>query len=227
MALVHKDAPRGTKVYSIKAYLLDNKGIKKPVMLYIRGPDKSTFRIVGDSIQVKSPSIAKPVGYRYIITIAAVTNQNQRRKKASIPMKIMVSEVNKYKPKFVPHSLIGEVSRYARPGTMVGKLAIVDADEEKYNRDSLFSLKEGLYKKFVEVDASSGEIQTTNLLLGFRDHFLLGVMATNKGSPMLHTTANMTIFIRNISGNILLFLSVFSTISLFTYRRCRANTYSV
>ena len=195
-------APRGYVVYVVRRQKFADVSTSGRIHQYaMTGPDRAFFHLSDNVIKVDEyPRLSKPIGETYSVSVQITSVDNTGSELiAIIDLQIVVSEKNRHAPQFTSGATKIEVFRYSAPGRRIGQIEARDDDVEPYNKRVTYSLDKA-YLKPVAIDAETGVITAKDALRDAPSMFQVEVIATDAGSPQMSASVNLTLLVRDISG---------------------------
>ena len=198
---IFQGAPRGTTIFDVRLDSMVDVTQARLVRLSLSGPDDHHFQLSQDSLKVDEyPKLSRKIGETYHVNIEAKSMENPGKILAVKKLAIIMSEKNMFAPYFMRETYTTEVFRYGGAGENILQLEAKDDDDIRYNRELTFRILHG-YNVPIGVSEHDGNIFT---LAGIRvapSVVTATVIVTDSGSPQLTNKTNVTVFIRDISGN--------------------------
>jgi len=194
-------APRGYVVYVVPHQMFDDVSQSSLTQYAMTGPDRAFFLLSDNVIKVDEyPRLSKRIGATYSISVQITSIVNAETDLvAMLDLLIIVSEKNRHAPQFTSGTTKVEVFRYSAAGRRIGQIKARDADVEPYNKQLTYSLDKP-YLMPVSVDANTGVITAKDSLREAASMFQVEVIAADAGSPQMSASVNLTLLVRDISG---------------------------
>ena len=195
-------APRGTAVYEIQLDTLIDITQTRVVRLSLGGPDHHHFQLDQNTLKIDEyPRLSGDVDQKYRVDVELTSVDKPDHILAVQKLDILVSVKNTLAPYFVRDNYTAEIFRYSEVGVKILQVEAKDDDEVDYNREVVYSIPQG-YKVPVTITKKNGNVLTLQGLRNAPAVILTSITATNVGSPQLSNRTNVTIIVREISGNL-------------------------
>ncbi|XP_068133139.1 protocadherin-23 [Hyperolius riggenbachi] len=202
---IKENAPIGTVLYTFKAKDGDGSipNSKVKYSLHADGTGKYPFFIhEWDGILTTNKQLDRETVESYVLTVAAVDQaiDGTPRRRCSLTARIIVQDINDNNPSFLS-SAAASVMEDAEIGLLVHRVAAEDPDEGR-NGKITFHITDGNSEGMFLLDEITGWLTLSSTLdREIRENYILSILATDNGTPILSATQILTVTVGDVNDN--------------------------